>query len=546
MKTNIIDMNRRKVRLWTIGGAGLLITGLLVGALGMFGVLPRQGGSLYEDPQGRFTMEVDPSWEQVETDKPYAQFRIIEPPMNLYLLVLESATVQDAFSQASEITGFDQGLLSGGATATLGDWQAYTQEDSAGLTYGLAGQVVGENAYVAVLKADRPGVSATNAAVARTLASMKIAGKEEIIIESYADLEALVQKEVDRLAGSVSIAMLHQGEVVYTYVYGDANPVEGIAADTQTIYPLGSITKVFTASALMQLVEQGLVELDAWPGEYIPEFPEGWNVTVRQLLTHSACMPDSERLTDSLIARPRGSFAPLEEIFTAYVKENPDLVCEPGKVAQYSNPGFLALGRIIEAVSGVPYESYIVDHILAPLAMESSQFELVEADERYAKIQFPASQTEDLIARLNALRGPGQEDFILHRGESFSTLDDYRILPPWGGLRGTPSDLTHFLQMHMNDGRYGDAEILQPETVAAMQKMQTSKDGSPLGFGLSWWIEQDDSGDYYSHDGSGAGFEAKMRFYPDLNLGVVVAASVGSYQSDRIAEGLVDAWMHEQ
>ena len=83
-------------------------------------------------------------------------------------------------------------------------------------------------------------------------------------------------------------------------------------------------------------------------------------------------------------------------------------------------------------------------------------------------------------------------------------MDDFRILPPWGGLLGTPSDITHFLQMYLNGGRYGDDQILKPETVAAMQEMQTSTDGSPLGFGLSWWIGKDDFGEFYYHNGGGA------------------------------------------
>ena len=74
--------------------------------------------------------------------------------------------------------------------ATFGDWQAYSQEDSAGLNYGLAGQIVGDNAYVMMVKADKPGVAVENAAVLRALTSIKIAGKDEIAIKSYADLEA--------------------------------------------------------------------------------------------------------------------------------------------------------------------------------------------------------------------------------------------------------------------------------------------------------------------------------------------------------------------
>jgi CubicO group peptidase (beta-lactamase class C family) len=542
-----IEMNKRKRWLWIVGGFVLLIAGLFVGGLGMLGLLPWQGGDLYEDPQGRFTMEIDPSWEQVETDGSYTQFILAEPPMNLYLLVLDSNTIDDAFSQSMEAVGFDKGLLSGGNVTTFGNWQAYSQTDSAGLMYGLAGQIVGEKTFVMMVKANQPNVDPENPSIIRALMSVKITGQEELAVKSYADVEALVRKEVDRLSGSISVAVVHKDKIVYTYAYGEANPVAGIPADTQTIYAFGSMSKVFTATALMQLVEQGKVNLDAWPGEYIPEFPEGWNVTVRQLLTHSACLPSSDRMTDGLITfKPGETFDTLEEIFSAYVKEFPDLVCEPGKVSIYSNPPFLALARIIEEVSGEPYETYVVDHILVPLDMGSTRFEFVEAEERYAKDQYPTDQINEFIAQMNEYRGPGQEGLVLQKGERFSTLEDYRILPPWGGLRGTPSDVTHFLQMHFNGGRYGDNQILKPETVAAMQENQPAKDGSPLGFGLSWWMGEDDFGDYYYHSGGGAAFENQMRFYPDLDLGIVVTANIIGYQRDTIVDSLVSAWSHEK
>jgi CubicO group peptidase (beta-lactamase class C family) len=173
-----------------------------------------------------------------------------------------------------------------------------------------------------------------------------------------------------------------------------------------------------------------------------------------------------------LAARRGESFAPLEDIFRDYAKDYPDLACEPGKYSNYANSHYLALARVIEEVSGEPYETFVVDHILAPLLMDSTHFQLVEPGERYAKGQYLASRTDSLVALLNEYRGPGQEALILHKGESFSTMDDFRILPPWGGLLGTPSDLTHFLQMHMNGGRYGEAQILKPETVAAIAWMR--------------------------------------------------------------------------
>jgi|WetSurMetagenome_2_1015567.scaffolds.fasta_scaffold103901_1 CubicO group peptidase (beta-lactamase class C family) len=537
-------MKKRNVWLWIVGGFGILVVVLLIAGLGMLGKLPGQGGELYEDPQGRFSMQLGP-WQPVKTDGSYAQFKLADPPLSMYLMVLSTTTIEDSFTQALQILGFDPNILNGGNSTGIGDWTAYSQDDSAGLSYGLAGQIVGENAYVAIVKSDQPGVSPENAAALRALASLKIAGKEELVIKNYADLEALVRKQIDSRAGSISVAVTHKGQIVYTYAYGQANPAQRTPADTSTIYTLGSMTKPFTATAVMQLVEQGKVDLDAWPGDYIPEFPKSWNVTVRELLTHSACMPEDNRLSHKLITLPGESFASLKDIFTQYVKDYPDLVCEPGKVSQYANPHFLALARIVEEVSGEPFESYVVKHVLTPLDMQSTGFELTEPNERYAKNQYPTAKVADLISNLNESRGAGQEKIILQRGESYTTMTDYRILAPWGGLRSTPSDITHFLQMYLDGGRYGNNQVLKPETIAEMQRNQPSIDGKPLGFGLSWWLGKDDFGNFYYHNGGGAGLETSMRYYPSLDLGVVVMGNLNGYQPDKIAEGLVSAWKNE-
>jgi CubicO group peptidase (beta-lactamase class C family) len=100
--------------------------------------------------------------------------------------------------------------------------------------------------------------------------------------------------------------------------------------------------------------------------------------------------------------------------------------------------------------------------------------------------------------------------------------------------------------MFLNGGRYGDTQILKPETVDAMQEMQSAADGSPLGFGLSWMVGEDEFGDFIFHSGGGASIESTMRFYPDLDLGVVVMSSVNGSQVEKIAEALVSAWQHEK
>jgi hypothetical protein len=155
-------MNEQLSGARVVGVAVLLVAGVLAGCA-------KPKGDLYEDPQGRFTMEVDPAWEQLETDGSHTAFRVTDPPMHVYLLALPAGTIDEAYAQAFDVLGFDTGLLTGGAFATIGDWEAYAQNDAAELAYGLAGQIVGDSAYVFVVRGDTPGVSVTNAAAMRAL-----------------------------------------------------------------------------------------------------------------------------------------------------------------------------------------------------------------------------------------------------------------------------------------------------------------------------------------------------------------------------------------
>lgn len=538
-------MKQRKLWFWIIGGV-LVISGLVVGGLGMFGRLPWQRGEVYDDPQGRFTLAPGSGWEQVATNQPYMQFHLAEPPMTLYMLVIPTPTVKEAFAQAAGVVGMDPALLTGGTVAQIQDWEAYSAEDSAGLIYGLAGQVVEDQAYVMVIQGEQPGESVDSPVVIRAMQSLKIAAKKEVVIKSFADVETTIREQVDSHAGSISVAVLHGDQIVYTYVYGEADPLAGVPADTGTLYRFGSMTKPFTATALMQLVEQGRVDLDAWPGEYVPEFPKTWKVTVRQLLDHSACMPDSLSLTDGWIVKPGEEFPPLEDVFHNYVQDFTDLSCEPGAVSQYSNAHYLALARIIETVSGESYDTYVVDHILVPLKMDSTRFRLVEPDARYAKGQWPADKADELVAMLDKYRGESNQDVMLGEKGGYVSMDNFRVLPPWGGLFGTPSDITHFLQMHMDGGSYGGVQIVKPETVAAMQQMQLSTTGDRLGFGLSWMLGKDELGKFYEHSGGGHTIETVMIVYPDLDLGVVVMSNFNGSGAEKVARYLVKAWKLEK
>jgi CubicO group peptidase (beta-lactamase class C family) len=514
--------------------------------LGLLGKLPWQSrGTLYEDPQGRYSYRIDPNWKQVRTDGDYAQFEQASPSMTLYSTVVETSDVDDAFVQASIAMGLDPDLLQNVETASLGDWYLVRSEDSAGLQHGYAAQQVGSTVVVFVVRGNEPGINPENPSTLRIVASTKLAGKVETVIESYADLEELVRAQVDGLVGSVSLALVHNGEIVYTYTYGEANPVESIPADANTIYPWGSMSKILTAVAAMQLVEQGKIDLDAWPGEYVPEFPETWHMRVRDLFTDSGCMIDHNRQERGYVTTGDGELPPLVDVSEAYVREFPDLACEPGFVTSYSNPHYLELGRIVEEVSGQSFEDYVTARLLIPLGMESAAYRFDPADQRYARLHATNTEAEQLIRDLNAYSSISGESLVIHTGDSHTTMTPFRVLAPWGGMYSTPTDVAAFLQMHLNGGRYGDAQLLQPETVAAMQERLTALDGSDLGMGLGWWHGEDDFGPFVYHAGSVNAGEALMRVYPEQDVGVVVMGSMVDYRPGKILDALMQAWASE-
>jgi hypothetical protein len=154
-------VNKRKILFVIITGI-FLLAGSFMGVLGMLGFLPWQSGDLYADPQGRFTLEVGPGWEQVQTDQPYTQFHVADPPVTMYVLAIPAGTVDEAFVQAAGIAGMDPALLKGGAIAQIEDWQAYSTQDASGPAIGSARLVVEGNAYVLVVRADEPGVGIEN------------------------------------------------------------------------------------------------------------------------------------------------------------------------------------------------------------------------------------------------------------------------------------------------------------------------------------------------------------------------------------------------
>jgi CubicO group peptidase (beta-lactamase class C family) len=310
-------------------------------------------------------------------------------------------------------------------------------------------------------------------------------------------------------------------------------------SEPDTVYMWGSMTKMMTATAVMQLVDQGLVDLDAPVSDYLDYFPAEYGITVRQLLDHSSGLGEP---TGFLIRALNLDGEPLtdpDRVAREYLEGFSGPMFEPGSAAFYSNPNFVLLGQIVAEASGQPFVEYVKEHILMPLGMENTDFSYSSQAmlDKAAGPAIPVAEVENIVSQINQVAGPvSGEDLIREVDEKFAWMNRYNVMAGNGGLIGPATEVIRFTQMHLNGGELDGARILSPEAVAEMQKMQLTTTGEPLGYGGAWRVFDEAEHPFVEHDGGGVGLWAKMRLYPAQNLAIVFMSNASGWNRDMLAD----------
>jgi CubicO group peptidase (beta-lactamase class C family) len=311
----------------------------------------------------------------------------------------------------------------------------------------------------------------------------------------------LIAKEMRRHdVQGLSIALVDDQNLVWAQGFGHADVANRVPAGPDTVYRVGSISKLFTDTAVMQLAEQGRIDIDRPLQTYLREFsiksrdPQAAPITPRTLMTHHAGLP-ADRL--------QGFWSDVP--FTRVVEYMKDeyTAAPPNTVSSYSNDGITLLGHMLQEVSGRDFVSQLDDALLRPLGMEHASFAL----------------RPDIRPRL----AQGYKD-----GEP-AKLEGLRDLPA-GNLYASVADLSRFMQMVFADGRAGDKWIVQPETLNEMLRPQNTEVPLDLGLriGLGWGLGGhglDYGGRVASHAGATLIFHSQLIILPDHKLGVVVLAN---------------------
>lgn len=318
-------------------------------------------------------------------------------------------------------------------------------------------------------------------------------------------LSKFVQHEMeDKKLPAFSIALVDDQQVVWAQGFGYVDPDKKIPATPETVYRIGSVSKLFTDIGVMQLVERGELDLDAPIQTYLPDFhphnPFHKDITLRQLMSHRAGL---------LREPPVGNyFDPSELSLSAMVHSLNDtaLVYPPESHTKYSNAGVATVGYVLEKHSGEPFASYLKHAVLEPMGLRDSAFQ-------------PEPQ---LMARL------AKAYMWSYDGLQFQAPTFELGMAPAGCMYSTVLDLGRFLSVLFNQGQGSGGRVLEAGTLEKMWIPQFAKPGEKSGFGIGFYISQLDGHRVVEHGGAIYGFATQAAGLPDDKLGAVAVTTMDS------------------
>ena len=332
------------------------------------------------------------------------------------------------------------------------------------------------------------------------------AGAERVPDDAIASIDGIVAEGIDqKKAASYAVGVVKDGRLILARGYGFADLENEVPATAETVYRLGSITKQFTALAIMQLAEQGKLSVDDDLTKFLPDYPTaGHKVTVHHLLNHTSgiqsytIQPDFRKVTRQDLSH--------EELLARFKDKPFDF--EPGAKWQYNNSGYYLLGMIIEKVSGKSYGDYLEEHVFRPLNMSATRY----------------GHMRSIIPH----RAAG---YRLEDGQLAN--DDAMSMNPPGAAGALVSNVLDLIKWHQ---ALEAGDLLSSSSYETMYRATKLADGSTHPYGYGWGLGELGGHRKLSHGGGINGFSTMIARYPDDRLAVIVlsntaGANVGAVES---------------
>jgi CubicO group peptidase (beta-lactamase class C family) len=321
------------------------------------------------------------------------------------------------------------------------------------------------------------------------------------------ELRALVGEILNRRpAVGLAVGVVRDGHLDFFHGHGFADVDTKTPIDEDTVFRVASITKTFTAIAVMQLWEQGLVDLDAPANDYLRTYhlpsaePTFQPATVRQLLTHTAGIPELLRPSD--LVRPL--FGEIVEVgrpvppLVRYYRGGIRVVAEPGTRFVYTDHGFATLGQIVEDVSGQPLDRYLREHVFEPLGMAHT--DLIRSDR----------------VRLRLATG-----YTLGANGTKAVADYETITTGASAAFSTTADMARYVAALLGGGTNEYGSVLKPATLDTMFEPHYQPDPRVPGIGLAFWRGTAGGHRVVEHGGILPGFDSEIFLAPDDGVGVL-------------------------
>jgi D-alanyl-D-alanine carboxypeptidase len=314
---------------------------------------------------------------------------------------------------------------------------------------------------------------------------------------------------------SVQYALFDKDGIIKKLAYGPADIDSGNEADINTTYNAYSVTKTFTALAVLQLVQQGRLKLNDSIRNYLTDFPYNPEITVKQVLSHSAGIPNPIPLGWIHLSDENDSFD-RDRFFRDILASNNRTKSGPNEKFAYSNLGYVLLGQLIEKISGSRYEKYIVENIIKPLGLQESElgFEIHDSSRQ-------AKGYHKWFSFSNVLLGflINKPKYMDPAGSVWKPFKQFYVNgASYGGLIGNPDSFIRYIRELLKP----DCKLITDEYRKMLFTENLTAGGKSTGMCLSWFRGQLNGFTYFAHAGGGGGYYCEIRLYPDQGLGSVV------------------------
>ncbi len=360
-----------------------------------------------------------------------------------------------------------------------------------------------------------------------------------------AEFEAFVKDEVSsKTPPSAAVAVLHGNEIIYEKAFGFDDAQQERPSSVHSVYHLFSLSKIITATVMLQLVEEGRIALDAKLSTYFPRFKARYegkdvDVTLQQLLSHSSGITDSGGNISYMFNDAR------YEQMLSYQESLPEFVeldYAPGSEAKYSNAEYIIAGYLIEKLTGNAFEEAVYRRVLRPAGMETTGFEYDEAmasREVFGTLRMFSGV--DLAMRMML-----SEETKSHYEGTMLWLNRFHI--PWapaGGLVGSLHDMALFMKAYHSLTLFGlpAYEAFMQGPLARVDSIFSPYDSTH--FGLGWYHIENEGEVFYQHQGVGPGYRTIIRMYPANELSLVILTSQTGTDIDSWADSLFEHFSKE-